>query len=69
MSATRRLFTYKCRKGHVSEQQFPLGTRLDDHDEIACSQCIVKSDALEPAYLVATQVVSAEEGRKIGRRS
>jgi hypothetical protein len=69
MGATRRLFVYKCELGHVSEHTFSLGTRLEDYDEIICSECDVKSDALAPAYLVEIRVVSAKGDGTVGRRT
>lgn len=55
MSATRRIFSYKCKKGHLTTKTFPLGTRFDDNDETECAECL-KQDVLETAYLVYAEV-------------
>jgi hypothetical protein len=62
MGATRRLFRYKCVKGHVTEKSFPLGTRFDDYDEIPCPECIKKS-AVQTAYLISADAGSVGEQR------
>jgi len=62
MGATRRLFRYKCVKGHVTEMDFPLGTRFDDYDETPCEKCLKKSD-VNPAYLISADAISVGEQR------
>jgi hypothetical protein len=59
MSATRKLFQYKCKGGHLTEKSSPLGTRHDDNDETACLTCL-KADILETAYLIYVSFLNAK---------
>lgn len=63
MAATRRMFAYKCSKGHLTSATFPLGTRMDDFDERPCTECI-KVDVLETAYLIYVDVTNGEPGQR-----
>lgn len=60
MSRIRRLFTFKCVKGHVMEKTYPIGTRLDDYDETTCTECLNASE-VKPAYLVFARDKSEKE--------
>jgi hypothetical protein len=62
MGATKRLFTYKCENGHVTEKVFPLGTRFDDYDETTCPECL-KTLEVKPTYLVYATAISVGERR------
>ena len=57
MGATRRRFTFKCIKGHLTQKFFMLGTRIDDYDETTCEECL-KSMEVRPAYIVCADFIS-----------
>jgi hypothetical protein len=50
MGATRVIFEFKCRHGHVTEQRFPPGTSYDSHPHIICMKC--PQGVIERAYLI-----------------
>jgi hypothetical protein len=51
MSGIKHLYTFKCQKGHVIVKMFPPGTRLDEHDEETCAECL-KANELKTAYVI-----------------
>lgn len=51
MTATRNIFQFKCKQGHLMEKTFALGTRVDDEDETTCAECLTRG-IVEPAYVV-----------------
>ena len=51
MSGIKHLYTFKCLKGHVTAKMFPPGTRLDDHDETTCTECL-KANEVKTAYVI-----------------
>ena len=57
MGATKRRFTFKCSKGHLTQKLFMLGTRIDDYDETTCVECL-KSLEVRPAYIVFADFTS-----------
>ena len=61
MAKTRRLFSYKCKNGHVMHKWFPLGTRIDDHDETKCATCSKAGD-VRTAYVVFAEAKAEEPG-------
>jgi hypothetical protein len=64
MARIYRIFHYKCAKGHLMQDRFPLGTRLDDYNEATCRECLKKSEVM-PTYLVwACCTSDKEEDRK-----
>lgn len=64
MAKIRRLFSYKCEKGHAMSKWFPLGTRVSDHDETTCAECL-KINEVRPAYVVFAEAKA--EDRSNGR--
>jgi hypothetical protein len=51
MPRTRHLYIFKCFKGHQTEKTMPLGTPLENQDEVVCSECL-KNNILATAYVV-----------------
>lgn len=51
MAATRWIFTFKCERGHIMTHSYPPGTRVSDHDETTCFECL-KISEVQKSYVV-----------------
>jgi hypothetical protein len=65
MGRPRRVFTFRCGKGHQFDRPFPLNVKLEDEDETTCEECL-KTQVLETAYVVD---IRFEEERRRERRN
>ena len=61
MGGIRQVYTFKCPQGHITTEIFPGGTKVDDHDEISCVECL-KADVLEMAYVVFVEAETKYNG-------
>jgi hypothetical protein len=68
MKRAAHFFTFKCVKGHITEKEFPLGTRLEGRDEIPCEACLM-ADEVETAYVVFISAQSSGDVSNVGSRS
>ncbi len=66
MPATRRRFTFKCAKGHLTQKLFMLGVSIEDYDETTCEECL-KSMEVRPAYIIGADFTSG--ARSNGRHN
>jgi len=66
MAGIPRLYTFKCKHGHLMDREFPPGTCEDDEDETVCEDCL-KNHAVQPAYVVFIR--SKPSGEKLNGRT
>jgi hypothetical protein len=65
MRGIRKLFTYKCPKGHVTHVMFNPGIKIEDEDETTCSECL-KTNVLEHAYVVFVRSATSKDEFGLG---
>jgi hypothetical protein len=68
MAGTRRVFVFKCSKGHITEKFFMLGTRIDDYDETTCIECLGAQE-VRPAYVISVDFCAGAEMKKRERKN